>query len=470
MTRPVLAWRMYAIVVLALAALGIGHWLWAVALAGPVLYGEGAVAHAALLARYGLEYSGAATLGDASSLRPIFIAANYPPLYFHLASFGDPFITGRILSIVATLGVAGAIAWRARAAGRFVAAVLALGWLGSVPVLQWGPALKPDLVALGLTVAAVILLDRERPRTLTSGVLLALAVLAKPTAVIPALALFIFMLRRSRRAALGGLVAGGVVLLVALFAFPDLATRIALLHVVSWNALGYRVDLLAPLVLYAVILLAVPIVTVLVTRPSTTVVTAYVVGAAGMLLLGGREGATINYCLDLSAAIALAVAGRAPRLAAGVAYPVASIAGAAVAVLLVNPFAIIPGRTAGPGAWGDPARIAALAQIPGTLLVEDSGLLVANGREPIVDDLFLWSRNRQREVAGGLSFLEGDRLLDAVRSGAFDAVVSEVDLAAVDTIGGYERQRWHPDLVKAVLDGYPVVSRADAGLYVYRKR
>jgi len=173
-----------------------------------------------------------------------------------------------------------------------------------------------------------------------------------------------------------------------------------------------------------------------------------------VLLLGGREGATVNYFLDLSAAIALAVAGRAPLLGRGFGYPVASLAGAALVIALVNPFGIVPGRPVGPGAWGDASRISAVASLPGTLLVEDSGLLVAAARQPSVDDVFLWSRNRARELAGQLAFAEGQAVIDAVRAGRFDAIVSEVDLSRVGEIGGFEAQRWHPDLVAAVLERY----------------
>jgi hypothetical protein len=112
-------------------------------------------------------------------------------------------------------------------------------------------------------------------------------------------------------------------------------------------------------------------------------------------------------------------------------------------VVLLNPFGLVPGRGPGAGAWGDAGRIAQVAAIPGVLFVEDSGLLVAVGREPLVDDVFLWSRNRAREVAGTLSFSEGALVLESVRAGRFDAVVAEVELARLDDIGGYERQRWH---------------------------
>ena len=470
MTRARLAWAAYGVLAGALALLGTAHWIWAVTLRGPVLYGEGAVAHAAILARDHLEYTVGARYGDVT---PIFTAANYPPLYFHLAGLGDdPFVTGRVISIAGTLFVAGAIAWRARPAGWLIAAVLALAWLGSVPVLQWGAAVKPDLVALAFTVGAVMALDRSRPRHALAGALVGLAAMAKPTALLPALAMFVFVARRDPLAALRALGVGLVsaIVVAELTHGPDKALN---LHVISWNALPWHAESAASLVLLALVLLAVPLITIAVTRPRRTIVTAFAVGAFGVVFLGGREGATINYLLDLSAAIALALAGRAPLIAGSLRYPTAAIGQAVIAMVLLNPFGIVPGRAVSTGAWGDPSRITAVRAIPGTLLVEDSGLLVANGREPIVDDVFLWSRNREREVAGQMSFMEGERLLDAVRGGRFDAVVTEVDLAALDQIGGYERQRWHPDLVAAILEGYtrrPTSGLVDPALFVYTRR
>jgi hypothetical protein len=336
---------------------------------------------------------------------------------------------------------------------------------------------KPDLLALGLTVAAVMALDRQRPAYMLAGALIALAAMTKPTALLPALALLMFVARRhpldAFRAFLGGL--GAAVVAAYLTHGFD---KSVLLHVFTWNALPWRAELAAPLVLLALLVLVVPITAIVVTRPSTTVVTAYAAGAVGILLLGGREGATINYFLDLSAAIALALAGRAPVLARGALYPIAAVAQAAVAVLLLNPFGVVPFRPVGAGAWGDPERIGAVGRIPGMLLVEDSGLLVASDREPIVDDIFLWSRNRERELTTRTSYLEGERLLRAVREGRFDAVVSEADLDRVGETGGFEAQRWHPDLVAAVRDRYVFRERvvpATAGtargpLYVYGRR
>jgi hypothetical protein len=467
--RPTVAWAAYSFSAAALAALGIWHWLWAITLRGPVMYGEGAVANAAILARDRLEYAAGARW---DAVAPIFTAANYPPLYLHLAAIGpDPFVAGRIVSVAATLSVAAAIAWRARAGGWLVAGALALAWLGSVPVLQWGSAVKPDLVALAFTVGAVTTLDTGKPRHTLAGALVGLAAMAKPTALLPAAAMFVFVARRDPLAALRALGSGLVAALVAsvLTHGPDKAVR---LHVIEWNALAWRPDLAASLVLLALALFIVPIATIVMTRSSTAIVTPYAIGAVGIMLLGGREGATINYLLDLSAALALAVAARAPALAARSRYPIAAMVQAAVAVLLLNPFGVIPGRATTTGAWGDPVRIEAVSRIPGMLLVEDSGLLVANGRQPVVDDVFLWSRNRARE-ASGFSFREGQVLIDAVRAGQFDAVVTEVDLATIDAVGGYARQRWHPDLVAAVLDRYallPSPDRYPGSVFIYARR
>ena len=209
-------------------------------------------------------------------------------------------------------------------------------------------------------------------------------------------------------------------------------------------------------------------------RSGHGVVGAYLVGAVGVLLLGGREGATINYFLDLSAALALAAAGLAPRLALTPLYPVASLTQLVLAAALLNPFMGFPSLLQPTGKWGSPERIAYVREfVPGLVLAEDSGLLLATGREPLVDDLFLWSR------LYGTGRM-GDRLLAAVRAGTFDAVVTEVDLARVDLGPGYARQRWHPDLAAAVLQRYQRSNLTEglcAGpfiwcqrLYVYTRR
>lgn len=450
--RARVAWSIYAAVAAGLAIVTLWNWIGAVVLRGPILYGEGAVAHAAILARTRSEYSLPTFSLDTG---PIFVAANYPPLYFHLAAFGeDPFVTGRALSILATLVVAVLIGWRARPAGPLVAATIALAWIGSVPVMNWGAAVKPDPVALALTVGAVTLLARERPAHALAGALLAAAVLAKPTALLPAIALFVYVARRDPVSALRGLGAGALAT-AALFLLtyaPDEAMR---LHVIEWNSLPWRAELLVGLVVVALLVLVVPIATVAATRAVSGVLGAYLIAAIGVLLLGGREGATINYFLDLAAALALIVASLAPRLALRRGYAFAAAAQLAIAAALLNPFPNAPSLMQPTGKWSHPEDIAFFRDfLPGIVLSEDSGPLVATGREPLVDDLFLWSR------LYGTGRIDGRPLLDAVRAGHFDAIVSHVDLDRLDSGPGFARQRWHADLAAAVVERYHAPRRA----------
>jgi len=326
--------------------------------------------------------------------------------------------------------------------------------------MAWGLAVKSDPLALALTVGATLVLARARPLPIVAGVLLGLAVTAKPTALLPAIALLVYVARVDRVGAARGLAAGAAGIFVGLF--NRSLDGGFVVHVIDWNALPWRAELLAPLVFIALLVLAVPIGTVVMTRSGGGAVGAYLVGAVGVLLLGGREGATVNYFLDLSAALALAAATIAPRLSLGLRYPVASLAQLAVGVVLLNPFPTTPSLLSPTGKWvAEPSFVTYVRDfVPGTVLIEDSGLLVANGREPIVDDLFLWSRN----YATGKSFREGQQLLDAVRARRFDAIVSEVELERIDIGPGYERQRWHADLIAAVLERYQLPPGRTYGL------
>ncbi|MBI2773847.1 MAG: hypothetical protein HYX56_05085 [Chloroflexi bacterium] len=468
MTAVRARWVTLAAIAGLLAAAAIARWIWAVALSGPVLYGEGAVAHAALLSRDGLEYASGAALAE-GPLRPIFTAANYPPLYFRIAALGDPFVAGRIASIAAAALVAGAIAWRARRGGALVAFALAAAWVATVPVTVWGAAVKPDMLALALTVATVLSLGASPGRGLAGGILMGAALWAKPTAALPAVALAVWSVRRGPGAGSGylaGVLVGVIASSLALMgpSFPLAGGKAFWLHVVTWNALPWDAGQVGLLVLAGVVAMGaiVAIGGVAAHGPPA----AYLAGAIGIVVLGGREGATINYLLDLSAAAALALSGAAPRLGRSAFVPFAFAAQLAVGALVLDPFGIVPGGGARTGAWGDPARIDAVRALPdGPALVEDSGLLLAAGREPIVDDLFLWSRLR----ASGASFNEGDRLVAAVEQGRFVAVVSEADLSRLDVAPAYERARWHPDLVRAILDRY-VLDRTIASQWIYRPR
>ncbi len=454
--RP--AWFAFAALAGAIAALALARWAWAVTLGGPIVYGEGAVAHAAILARDGAEY--------ALYLPPVFVAASYPPLYYHVVSFGDPFVWGRIVSIGCTLLVAGAIAWRARAAGLLVAFALAAAWLALAPVAIWGPVVRVDLLAVALTVGAVLAAERGATRdqgwTVLAGVLIALAVAAKPTAALPGLALGAWYVLARRPLGAGAYATGGIVTTaLVLIATPGGLAAIRR-NVIDHNVLPWSAEPALLLSVVALFVIGVPVIAAVALRAAAGARGAYLVGAAGIAVLGGREGASINYLLDLCAAATLALASIAPRLSTSALAPALGAAQQVAGLVLLDPLGL-PGRT-GTGAWASPDRIAvARALPPGPILAEESGLLVAHGRDPIVDDLFLWSRLADRGT------VDREPLLRAIRDGQFVRVVSEVDLAALDAAPAYQRQRWPGWLAAAVLERY-TLEQHSAGLRIYRPR
>ena len=463
------AWGVLAVVAGALATLALARWAGALLQGGPVLYGEGAVAHAAVLLRDG------ATYRDAGG--PSFVAANYPPLYFALAAIGDPFVSGRLWSAGATLLVAALVAWRARRAGPLVAACLALSFVAAFPVMVWGVAVKPDLVALGLTAAAVVALDARRAAA--GGALLALAVLAKPTALLPAGALLVWLAATDRALLARGALGAAPVAAAGVLAIVALGPTAVWTHVVTWNALPWDAGRAGLLALAGALVLGAPLAAAALSGAPRGATAAYLAGAAAVAVLGGREGGTVNYLLDLCAATALALAAAAPRLGGAAtalalaatprlsgAVPLALAAQLAVATAVLDPFGIVPRGGPATGAWDDPARVAvvrAAAPGRGPVLAEDSGWLVASGRDPVVDDLFLWSRLTDARL------VDGTALIASVTEGRYELVAAAVDLERLGAAPAYERARWSSPLVAAVLARYRLEGTA-SGVWLYRPR
>jgi hypothetical protein len=457
-SRATLAWAAYLVPAAALALYAVAQWVVALVNRTPVLYGEGAVANAARLARDGIAYL------DPDPSR--FVAANYPPLYFHLASIGDPFVSGRIASIAATLLVAGIVFVATRSAGLLAASALGAGWLALAPVAIWGAALKPDLVALGLTAIAVVILDRRRELAPIAGFALVFAALAKPTALLPAAAL-VAWLAWSDRATLARSGFGAAVAVVAaavtiyLDSVPDIWR-----HVVTWNALPWSFDAAVQVAIIGIVVIGLPLGLAAFTRGVSGVRAAYLAGALAIVVAGGREGATINYLLDLTLATTLALAAVAPRLRRGALFPTLALAQLVLATAIIDPLRVVPGRVPLTGAWGDPSRTTIVAPeiaTGGPLLVEDSGLLVAKGVVPAIDDLFLWSRLVDRGT------IDAGPILTQVANATFRAVVSEADLEHLDAAPAFERQRWTARLAGAVVQRYRL-DRHEGPLWIYVPR
>jgi hypothetical protein len=193
---------------------------------------------------------------------------------------------------------------------------------------------------------------------------------------------------------------------------------------------------------------------------------AYLAGALAIVVAGGREGATINYLLDLTVATTLSLAAVAPRLRTGALFPILALAQLVLATVIIDPLRVVPGRVPLTGAWGDSSRGAIIAPEIATgeaLLVEDSGLLVSKGIVPTIDDLFLWSRLVDRGT------IDAAPILTQVANARFRAVVSEADLEHLDAAPGFERQRWTARLASEVVRRYRL-DRHEGPLWIYVPR
>ena len=426
-------------------------WAWAAAPAypGPLEYGEGSVAHAGQLIARG---------ADPYALQPAgtFVAAIYPPVSYLIAAAGapfGPFVGLRIASLAATIAVAALVAVAAR---RRVAVGVALGiaYLATMPVRAWAGAHRPDDLAVVLTAGAVLAAGSTWRRAAGAGVLGALAIFTKQTAIVPLAFVLVYLLlwdrTAGRRLAVTlGLSVAALALLSALIFGP----RDVLDHVVGRNATEFSTDdalaftTLAILALGAFVLVA--------ARVASGRMRAYLLGAFVVVLLAGRAGASINFELDLGAAAVLGIA-TAPTLR-GLGIPLV-LAAQLVFVSAITTFGLIGGAAV---AAAPPVSPAPVFAVGAHHLAEDSGVLIAAGIEPDVDELFVWSH---LVTLGRFP----DDVTPRVRQGGFATITSSAPLDQLDS-WPIQRERWLPALVDAVLARYRLES-SGPGNYRYVPR
>jgi len=443
-------WLLPAAIAVALAGRDILSWVTTASSGLSLAYGEGAVLHAGQILARG---------GDPYAAQPAgFVSANYPPLAYAVVALGLPlgsFVALRIANILAAVVIAALIAWRFRA-DRALAVTLGASFLAVYPVGLWTAAHRVDLLSVAFSAGAIVALGTGRARPVLFGVLGAAAILAKPTAAVPLAVVLAYLVWQDRRAALRP-VAALLLATGAGFAAVLLRSDPAGLvdHLAVNNALPY--DWRNPVFLSVVAVLMLGAFLIPAVAGASGIMRAYLAGAVGVVLLGGHEGATVNYLLDLSAASLLAFAPLAPRWG--------RIAPALVTGQLLATFAL---TTIGPFTLPDPAagveRAALVSALPagGRYYVEDSGPLLAAGREPYVDDSYVWARL----VALGQ---RPDDVTPQVEARAFTAIVSDVPLASIATANEIERQRWPSKLVDAVLRNYRL-DAATPGGYRYVPR
>ncbi len=455
MTRLVTAANAPWLFLGAVALVSAGHTLidWVTVIASGVStgYGEGAVAHAGqIVARGGDPY--------AAEAAGMFVSANYPPLAYVIEALGEslgPFTALRIANVVVMCAVAALVAWRARATP-LLGAALGASFLAMFPVAAWGSGARVDPLAVAFTAFAVVTASSDPRRASLAGLFAALAIAAKPTAAVPLAVVLAYLLWRERQVALrfgGSLVVASLAVLVIVLVRFNAAGLWR--HLVVYNAFPY--DVRNPVLLVVLGLVLIGSFVVFAGLVADGRMRAYLIGALAVVALGGHEGATINYLLDLAAASCLALApmvatggrGRAPALFA------AQLIGTLI-LSTIGPFA--PPAQAILAARADAART-----LPaGPIYAEDSGPLIAAGIEPIIDDSYVWARL----VALGVRV---DEVTPRVRSGGFAAVVADVPLDKLSDAAHFEQQRWPAELAAAVLERYRL-DRHEGTLWIYVPR
>lgn len=454
MTRLVTAANAPWLVLGTVALITAGHtlidWVTVVASGVSTGYGEGAVAHAGQIVARG---------GDPYAVEPAgtFVGAIYPPLAYVVAALGGslgPFTALRIANVVALCAVAALVAWRARAKP-LVAVALGASFLALFPVAAWGSGARVDPMAVAFTGFAVVTASSDPRRAALAGLFAALAVAAKLTAAVPLAVVFAYFLWRERPVALRFGVAAAVASLAVLVVVLTRFGAAGLWkHLVVYNAFPYDVRNPVLLVILGLVLLGSFVVFAGLVADGR--MRAYLLGGLAVVALGGHEGATINYLLDLAAASCLALApliatrsGRAPALFA--------------AQLVATLFLSTVGPFAPPAQAVLAARTEAARTLPaGPIYAEDSGPLIAAGIEPIIDDPYQWARM----VALGMRV---DEVTPRVRSGGFAAVVADVPLDKLADAAYFEQQRWPAELTAAVLERYRL-DRHEGTLWIYVPR
>jgi hypothetical protein len=443
-------WLFFAAVAVITAGHTLIDWVTIVASGVSTGYGEGAVAHAGqIMARGGDPY--------AREVAGTFVSANYPPLAYVIEALGaslGPFTALRIANIVALCAVAALVAWRAR--GMPVVAVsLGASFLALFPVAAWGSGARVDPIVVAFTAFAVVTASADPRRAALAGLFGALAIAAKPTAAVPLAVVLGYLLWRERQVALrfgAALVVASLAVVVIVLTRFDAAGIWK--HLVVYNSFPY--DVRNPVLLVILGLVLIGSFVVFASLVADGRMRAYLVGALAVVALGGHEGATFNYLLDLAAASCLALA---PMVATRGGLAPALFAAQLVATLILSTV----GPFAPPAQATLMARTDAARTLPaGPIYAEDSGPLIAAGIEPIIDDSYVWARL----VALGLRV---DDVTLRVRSSGFAAVVADVPLDKLADAPHFEQQRWPADLAEAVLEFYRL-DRHEGTLWIYVPR
>jgi hypothetical protein len=448
-----------------------------------------------------------------------FVSAPYPPLHPLILGLADRvtgphvFWSGRVVSLVAALGIALMIVLIVRRAAKTWAGGLlgATLFLSAPPVILWATRVKPDLMALLLTTLGLYLASRATEdrgwrmedggsttvhppsssfhplSVVASAVCFTLAFFTKQTAVAAPLAVGLALLatdlrafRRTRAGYIGRLPLRWSTLIFGLsYAVLTLGTWLVLdlstggqftahvwgLHRSEWWSsylLSKFVVLLAPYWPAGLFALA------LLTRAAQSgrglVPACYALVVPITLLGAGETGANHNHLLESLLALALAVgiaAGWAAELPLRALPTSLGVVGLLVAqlYLAVQPQPwydreLVPGEP--------PERfISLIRSTSGEVLTDDVGLLFAAGRPLRYDD----PSTMGPAATSGVWDQRG--LLREIAERRFSAILIPIDVEeqTADPAG-----RWTPEMIAAIREHYRVAYRDSIYTYVPREQ
>jgi hypothetical protein len=415
----------------------------------------------------------------------------YTPLYYVVVGeltrlVGDHgYTVGRVLSLLATLAGAVALAWSVkRLTCRWSVAALGAGLFltQNLTTLLWAPMHRVDPLALAFTLVGLGLAMHGRVALAAGMFLLALA--TKQTYVVAPLAVACALWPcRARVFRFTAIVVGGSLLGIGLAQW--LSGGWFLWHTVTANSNELDLDTFATLMGSFLQFNGLPVLGALVSivlpaRPGERLWRGYFVGCLLTLPTVAKVGASSNYWLELTAATAVLLAVASHKLAAWPAARLVAPTAIAGSLLIALPAyqatAVQATENMAELAWPNESHYLSLvadrglapyrvdtsfvddiAREPGDLLTDNSGLAVAAGKRIAYEFQIFQLLN----VEGYWS----DRpILDAVAARRFSLVALMHPLD-----GPAQGTRWTATLRDALTAAYrPVGSRA--GFWLYRPR
>lgn len=414
----------------------------------------------------------------ASLAAPPYTVANYPPLYMLALAplahiFGPAFWYGRLLSWLSVVAAALLIGLILHAlTGDRLAALLGGLALLAMPYSSfWAPLYRVDALALALSLGGLYLTLRWSGRRWGlwgAALLLIAAVYTRQSygLAAPLAACAWLLARRSRRRAfaLAGMIAGGG---LAIFALLNWLTGGGLwLNIVVANVNQFQPDRMREylgelwMLMPYVVLAALAFVLAGWRWPGWALIAPYALGATLTALAIGKVGSNVNYLLELSAALCLALGALIARLGP---HPLARqvlLAALAVQFVLLVPGSGYQQRVAGRMAGRD--DLAALQRVvrqaDGPVLAdEEMGMLVRAGR-PILLQPFEMSQLARAGVWDERPFL------DAIDRRQFAAILV-LHVPGADL----EQERW-TDAMRAHIARSYAQAEQIGGTIVFRPR